>query len=226
MVDYLSEIGAAADRIAARRPDRDVEPNSERDALGHSFAAMTDEPARARRRRRRPRHLGARSRTWRRPPRRPAARSARSPRRLRVAQGAERQVRMVDVHPRGRPRGRPRRAAECRDRPLDRAGGRRGPSRGRQRRRGRRAGDRGDARRCRVLEQVAGAIERARPAPADRRDRRHDHRRSPSRRTCWRSTRPSRPPAPVSRARASRSSPRRSASWPRSRSPRRARSPG
>jgi methyl-accepting chemotaxis protein len=49
---------------------------------------------------------------------------------------------------------------------------------------------------------------------------------SPRRPTCWRSTRPSRPPAPVSRAAASRSSPTRCASWPRSPSTPPSRSPG
>ena len=41
MVDYLNEIGAAADRIAAGDLTVTVEPKSERDALGRSFAAMT-----------------------------------------------------------------------------------------------------------------------------------------------------------------------------------------
>ena len=47
----------------------------------------------------------------------------------------------------------------------------------------------------------------------------------PSRRTCSRSTPPSRPPGPASRARASPSWPRRSASWPRSPRPPPPRSP-
>ena len=58
----------------------------------------------------------------------------------------------------------------------------------------------------------------------DRRDPRADQRRSPSRRTCSRSTRRSRPPAPARPAAGSRSSPPRCASWPSARCTRPSRS--
>ena len=97
---------------------------------------------------------------------------------------------------------------------------------------GRRAGPRdgrgGHSRRPRAPRAAMDAVRTAdarghrddprarRPQRAHRRDRGHDHRASPSRPTCSRSTPPSRPPARASRARASRSSPTRSASSPRS----------
>ncbi len=179
MVDYLNEIGAAADRIAAGDLTVSVEPKSERDALGRSFAAMTtslrelvgqvDRTAAT---------LGDASRDM-------AATSQEAGRAVGeiasavsdVAQGAERQVRMVESTREAVQEAARAAGVSAADRPLDRAGGRRGPARGRQRRRGRRAGDRGDARRGRVLAAGRGRDRAALgPLAADRRDRRHDHR--------------------------------------------------
>ena len=221
MVEYLKGIGAAADRVAAGDLTVDVEAKSERDLLGNAFQRMTVNL----------RELvgsvaGATEQVVT-ASQQMAATSEEAGKAVGeiasavgdVAQGAERQVRrrraVKASADGGRDRGahvgasRPRRPPRWPSRrasPPARASA--PPSR--------------RPRRCAsVARLVAGGHRRdpragrqvgARSARSSRRSP-----ASPGRRTCWRSTRRSRPRVQASRAAASPSSPRRSASWPRSR---------
>ena len=179
MVDYLNEIGAAADRIAAGDLTVTVEPKSERDALGRSFAAMTtslrelvgqvDRTAAT---------LGNASRDM-------AATSQEAGRAVGeiasavsdVAQGAERQVRMVEstreaVQEAARAAGVSAETAHSTAQAADEA---------------RRVADNGVEAAEQATEAMRGVAASSQqvarrdraalgPLAADRRDRRHDHR--------------------------------------------------
>ena len=197
---------ASADRIAQGDLSTDVTPRAEQDALGHALHDMVAACA-------------ARSATSpARPPRSPPPRS----RWPRTADETGRAIGEIAArHRRDRPGRRapgplrrPTRAIavdevsanvaeSARTRPRDARRRRRGP------RRSRRAGvaaaaeaTERDARRCASPPaEVASAIQ-ALGAKSDAIGGivADDHRASPSRPTCWRSTPPSRPPAPASRA--------------------------
>jgi len=227
MIDYLKEMAAATERVAAGDLTVEVTPHSERDLLGNAVHKLVTDLSQV------VGEITQQAETVSSASQQMASTSEETGRAVGeiasaisdVAQGAERQVRMVEAtrDAINEANTAATTSAETAAETTEAAA---------QTREVARDGVAAAERATDAIRQVADSSTEigqrsasSRPSPSASAGSSTRSPASPSRPTCSRSTPRSRPPAPASRARASPSWPRRSASWPRSRRPRPRRSP-